>query len=120
VPRDTQAFGPAIVKLKNEGILPNDLAVQLFAFNSAINVPSKHFGAYLPTPWLNERTFSVIETTEAIVVMRKLSIQLFTILKNRGISLAYEWPEFKEDWLSWYQKRNLPQSDEDSEDEDSQ
>ncbi|MFC1910828.1 hypothetical protein ACFLXC_06080 [Chloroflexota bacterium] len=104
-----RAFGPAVVTLKNNGVLSGELANQLFMFNSTINIPAKHFGAYEPTRWLDERTFSVIETTHAIVLMRKLSIQLFTLLNNNGVPLPYGWPEFKEEWLTWYQEYK-PQS----------
>jgi hypothetical protein len=34
------------------------------------------------------------------MVMRKLSIELFKILTERGISLPQSWPEFDDDWLS--------------------
>jgi hypothetical protein len=50
-------FGKAVFQLRKQGILSNELATKLFAFNSTINIPSKHFGAYMRTTWLDERTF---------------------------------------------------------------
>jgi hypothetical protein len=94
-------FGRLVGPLKRSGILSSELADQLWKFNAAINIPSKHFDAYIPTHWLNERTFSVFETSCALVMMRKLSMQLFAILKANGVVLPYGWPEFKDEWLSW-------------------
>lgn len=102
----SRAFGPAVVQLKKQGILSTELADHLWRFNDVINVPAKHFGAYTPTHWLDERTFSAIETVCAIVIMRKLSIQLFTILKANGVSLPYGWPEYKDEWLSQFHEFN--------------
>jgi len=101
-----RAFGPAVLQLKKQKILSAELADQLWRFNEVINVPAKHFGAYAPTNWLDERTFSVTETVYAIVIMRKLSMQLFTLLKDNGVSLPHEWPEFRDEWLSWFRKFN--------------
>lgn len=102
----SQPFGRLIDPLKASGILSAELADQLLKFNTAVNVPSKHFGAYIPTHWLNERTFSVMETTCAFVLMRKLSIQLFALLKANSVVLPHRWPEFKDEWLSWSHKIN--------------
>lgn len=63
-------------------------------------------GTYAPTRWLDERTFSVIETVYAIVIMRKLSIQLFALLKTNGVLLPHGWPEFKDEWLSSFHEFN--------------
>lgn len=95
----SRPFGRLVGPLKASGILSSELADQLWKFNAAINVPSKHFDAYIPTHWLNERTFSVFETSCALVMMRKLSMQLFAILKANGMVLPYGWPEFKDEWL---------------------
>ena len=97
----SKTFGPLVARLNKAGILPADLAAQLWKFNEAINVPSKHFGAYAPTRRLRERTFSVMETAWALVIMRKLSMQLFELLKTRGRPLPKQWPAFKEEWLTW-------------------
>lgn len=105
LPRDdrriSKTFGPLVARLKEKGILLAELAGQLWKFNDAINVPSKHFGAYMPTRRLRERTFSVIETALSLVLMRKLSIQLFDLLKTRGRPLPKQWPAFKEEWLTY-------------------
>lgn len=97
-----RAFGPAVSQLKKQKILSTELVDYLYRFNDVINVPAKHFGAYAPTNWLDERTFSVIETVYAILIMRKLSMQLFTLLKINGVALPREWPEFRDEWLSWF------------------
>ena len=94
-------FGRLVDPLKRSDILSSELANQLWRFNAAINIPSKHFDAYIPTHWLDERTFSVFETSCAFVMMRKLSMQLFAILKVNGMALPYGWSEFKDEWLSW-------------------
>ncbi len=102
----SKAFGPLIAKLKKRGILSADLASSLWKFNDAVNVPSKHFSAYAPTRWLDERTFSPMETVSAIISMRNLSIQLFELLKANGVSLPHEWPEFREEWLTCFREFN--------------
>lgn len=99
-----RAFGPVVEQLKKTGILSAELADHLRKFNAVINVPAKHFGAYAPTRWLDERTFSMIETVYAIVIMRKLSMQLFALLKANGVSLPHGWPAFKDEWLSWFRE----------------
>jgi len=99
-------FGRLVDPLKRSGILSSELANHLWRFNAAINIPSKHFDAYIPTHWLDERTFSVFETSCAFVMMRKLSMQLFAILKVNGVALPYGWPEFKDEWLSWSRRIN--------------
>ncbi|MBA7655843.1 hypothetical protein ES703_63752 [subsurface metagenome] len=102
----SRTFGPLVAQLKNTGILSAELADHLWKFNAVINVPAKHFGAYAPTRWLDERTFSVIETVYAIVIMRKLSMQLFALLEANVVSLPHGWPEFKDEWLSWFREFN--------------
>jgi len=102
----SKPFGRLVRPLKASGILSAELADQLWKFNAIINVPSKHFGTYVPTHWLDERTFSVFETACALVLMRKLSMKLFEILKVNGVILPHGWPEFKDEWLSWYPKIN--------------
>ncbi len=95
-----RAFGPAVIKLEKQKILSAALARQLLRFNEVINVPAKHFGAYMPTNWLDERTFNPGETVLAILIMRRLSMQLFKLLKANGVSMAHEWPEFRDEWFS--------------------
>lgn len=97
----TRPFGGLVRQLRDSGVLPDELALSLFKFNEAVNVPSKHFGAYTPTDWLDERTFSIEEASLSFMMMRKMSIELFRLLKARGISLAFDWPPFNEEWLEW-------------------
>ena len=99
-------FGRLIGPLKASGILSAELADHLWKFNAAVNIPSKHFGAYIPTHWTDERTFSVFEAACALVMMRKLSIQLFDILAAKGVILPHGWPSFKEEWLFWSRSFN--------------
>jgi len=91
-------FGPLVKGLEKEGVLPFPLAKQLLAFNSLANVPAKHITAS-PTVYELNKTFSVLDAATAFVVMRKLSIQLFEILRQRGITLPKRWIEFSNDWL---------------------
>jgi hypothetical protein len=102
-------FGGLICPLKESGILTQVLADQLWKFNQVVNVSSKHFNAYIPTIRLDERTFSIYETACALVIMRKLSIELFGILKTKGIISPQEWPNFKDEWLSWNLKKPSPE-----------
>jgi len=99
-------FGRLVKRLKSAGVLSDELADQLWRFNESINVSSKHFDAYMPTNWLDERTFSVKETTYAFLLMRKLSIQVFALLKASGVALPQSWPDFKTEWLTWSRKIN--------------
>lgn len=94
-------FGRLVGPLKNAGVLSDELADQLWRFNEAINVSSKHFNAYMPTDWLDERTFTVKEAACAFLLMRKLSIRLFALLQANGVILPHGWPDFKTEWLSW-------------------
>ena len=99
-------FGRLVKPLKRASILSAELADQLWKFNEAVNVSSKHFDAYMPTRWLDERTFSVMEAAYAFLLMRRLSIELFTLLKANGVILPYGWPDFKNEWLSWSREIN--------------
>lgn len=99
-------FGRLVGPLKKAGVLSEELADQLWRFNEAVNVSSKHFGAYMPTRWPDERTFSVKEATCAFLLMRRFSIQLFGLLKTNGVVLPQGWPDFKNEWLSWSREIN--------------
>jgi hypothetical protein len=92
-------FGRLVVWLRARGSIPEELANQLQAYNKVVNVPSKHFDAFPPPPGLNERTFSVVEAAYSFVMMRKLSMQLFPLLKTRGVIGEVEWPPFNDRWL---------------------
>ena len=94
-------FGGLVYELFREGILEKELAEQLLAFNKLFNIPAKHMTAYYrPRSRLDERTFSCLDAALGLMVMRKLSIELFKILTERGISLPQSWPDFDDDWLS--------------------
>ena len=105
-------FGGLVGPLKNAGILSDELADQLWRFNEAINVSSKHFNAYMPTDWLDERTFTVREAACALLLMRTLSIRLFALLQANGVVMPRGWPDFKTEWLSWSREIDRdPESD---------
>jgi hypothetical protein len=95
-------FGPLVYKLWKDGRITKELAGQLLKFNEVVNVPSKHQTVqdFLGLS-LEERSFSVLDAALSFVMMRKLSMQLFAILKQNGVTLPGEWKEFKEEWLSW-------------------
>ncbi len=99
-------FGGLVGQLQTSGVLSTELADQLWRFNAAFNVPSKHFSAYIRTRWLDERTFSVTETAYAFMLMRTLSIKLFVLLKANGVILPHDWPDFKNEWVSWSREIN--------------
>jgi len=97
-------FGTVLTQLEHSGILQAGIVHQLRRFNRAVNVASKHFDAYMPTRDLGQRTFSVSESSSAVVLMRQISIKLFAILGSNGVSLPQGWPPFKDEWLSWSKK----------------
>ena len=99
-------FGRLVSPLKRTRVLSTELADQLWRFNAAVNVSSKHFDAYMPTRWLHERTFSVTEAAYAFLLMRRLSIKVFALLKANGVILLHDWPDFKNEWLSWSRQIN--------------
>jgi hypothetical protein len=56
-----------------------------------VNVPSKHFNArFLPSA-LDERNFSVPEAAYALMMMRKLSMPFFALLKENGVEMKADW-----------------------------
>lgn len=94
-------FGGLVYGLLEERILTKELADQLLAFNRLINVPAKHMTAFFqPHSRLDERTFSCLDASLAFMAMRKLSIDLFKILDESGISLPQHWKEFDDNWFS--------------------
>jgi hypothetical protein len=98
-------FGRLVVELTKARVLPNDLAVQLGRFNRVANVPAKHFGASpRQSRRLDERRFSMMDATLSFVIMRRLSIRLFEMIRNRGVSLPTGWKNFDEKWLTWDRK----------------
>jgi hypothetical protein len=103
-------FGGLVHELLKGKILSEELAKHLLRFNSLFNVPAKHMTAYFqPHSRIDERTFSCLDASFAFMIMRKLSIELFTILEKRGVCLPHGWKEFDDNWLSliWSSKRQV-------------
>lgn len=102
-------FGNLAVQLYKAGTLPRPSADQLARFSKAVNISStKRFTALLAaTSNPAVKTFSVVEAALAFVMMRKLSIQLFVVLKAKGVNLLQGWKEFREEWLSWDRARPI-------------
>jgi hypothetical protein len=95
-----QPLGKRLIEeLEKAGALPSGLAEHLLTFSFVINVPAKHISAKRVNAELDKRTFSVLEAALAFVIMRKLSIQLFDILRENGVVLPQGWKDFNEDWL---------------------
>jgi hypothetical protein len=92
----TTPFGALASSLYRTGVIAQTLADRLYRFNKVVNVASGH------SP--NERRFSVSDAALAFVMMRKLSIQLFTALKARGVNLPTRWKDLDETWLTWDRK----------------
>jgi hypothetical protein len=84
----SRPFGMLVKELRNQKVLSDDLADKMWRFNKYINIPSKHFNArFRSRSRLDERTFSIYEAALAFVMMWKLSIQLFRLLKERGVNI---------------------------------
>lgn len=82
--------------------LPSDLAHDLLEFNSVADIPAKHSSANTSLPSrLDVRSFTLEEITLLLMVMRRLSISLFAILKNQGINLREGWKAYDPDWAKW-------------------
>jgi hypothetical protein len=94
-------FGPLVLALHKQGVLSEELATRLLAFNKTVNAPSKHFNAHFLPSALDERTFSVPEAAYAFMMMRKLSIPLFALLEEKGIEMKADWPPFDPGWQDW-------------------
>jgi hypothetical protein len=99
-------FGNLAAQLYKAGTLPRPSADQLARFNKVVNASSKWFTAR-PVAKSNPavKAFSTLEAALAFVMMRKLSIQLFGVLKAKGVSLPQGWKDFREEWLSWERAR---------------
>lgn len=99
--KPSKPFGGLVFMLNQQGIIPNKLSLDLMNFNKIVNVPSKHFTAnFRNRSSVEERTFSCFDAALALIMMRKLSMQLFDILISKGICLPYGWKQFDERWLS--------------------
>jgi hypothetical protein len=95
-----QPLGKRLIEeLEKAGVLPLGLAEQLLTFTFVINVPAKHIAAKSVNAELDKRTFGVLDAALAFVIMRKLSIQLFDILRDNGVVLPQGWKDFDENWL---------------------
>lgn len=95
-------FGPLVYKLQADGIITQQLKDQLLDFNNTVYIPAKHFIARENLPRkINKRTFAVEDGTLAFMMARKLSMELFSIIKSRGTPLPEDWKPFNEEWLSW-------------------
>jgi len=92
-------FGKLVEALHKQGVLSDELARQLGAYNRVVNVSSKNFDAFPMTERLDQSTFSVNDAANVFVMMRKLAIPLFILLKKKGV-LEAEWPPFDERWLT--------------------
>lgn len=104
---DSKTFGRIVSRLEKEEILSSELASQLSKFNETVNVPAKHFNAfYVPHSRLDKRTFSIADAALDFIMMRKLSMRLFELVKFEGVDLSPHWKEFREEWLSW--NREMP------------
>ena len=100
-----QPMGRLVIELNRNDVIPDELAEQLSAFNKVVFVPAKHFvnRENLPRS-IDKRTFGVLDGTLTFVMMRKLSIQLFEIMRGHGIILPEGWKDFDDRWLSWNEK----------------
>ena len=93
-------FGKLVDTLKQEEVIPLQLADQLMKFNKAVYVPAHHPSSlYTPKSLTDERTFSIHDAALAFVMMRKLSMQLFQLLESKGINLPHKWKNFGNEWL---------------------
>ena len=101
-PPMTSPIGVLVHRLLKENVLSHHLSQSLLGFNRAVVVPAKHLAAqYALTSRLDERTFKAYDAAFAFVMMRKLSMELFTLLKARGKRLPHHWKEFRDEWLVW-------------------
>jgi hypothetical protein len=103
VPRSlsSKPFGVLVRGLEKSEALPSKLAEQLSAFNSIANVPAKHMKAALLNSELDKRTFSVIDASLSLIIMRKLSMQMFQLLQAQRVVIPAMWKVLNEDWLTW-------------------
>jgi hypothetical protein len=94
-------LGAMAVVCFEQGIIQRSLFDKLSRFNKAVSIPTKHM-AEIPRieTRIDKRTFSYLEAGIAFMVMRQLSIALFTLLRARGVRLPEDWKEFKEEWVS--------------------
>ncbi len=98
----------AQTKLLKDRALPSNLVNELLEFNRLAAVPAKHPSAnsFLPSR-LDVRSFTLREITLLLMVMRRLSIAIFALLKQQGINFQEEWKEYKPEWTKWNQITEL-------------
>jgi hypothetical protein len=97
----SKPFGGLVKLLFQEGVLPEKLVNNLFRFNEVANIPAKHFiASHYSRSLIDERTFSVFDAALDFVMMRNLSIQLFSLLLSKRVALPHLWKEFDNEWLS--------------------
>ena len=58
-------------------------------------------GDHLLPKRLNIRTFPTYDTLLCLFIMRRLSIELFSLLSKRGMLLTQKWKPYSSEWLSW-------------------
>jgi hypothetical protein len=93
-------FGRLVKALSEDGAIPNELAANLWTFNKAVNISSKHFDSFPMPERLDEHTFSIGDTAYAFLMMRKLAIPLFGLLQKKGV-LNATWPPLDKKLLKW-------------------
>ena len=102
-------FGELLVELKNAEVLPLKLFGELMKFNKTVYVPAHHPSVlFTPNSEIGRPTFSVLEAALSFFMMRKLSIPLFDLLKDRGVRLNC-WKDFDKKWSTWGRKIRGPQ-----------
>jgi hypothetical protein len=94
-------FGQLVAALEKRGSLSKELASNLWAFNKTVNISSKHFDSFPMPEGLDEHTFSVRDAACAFVMMRKLAIPLFELLRQKGV-LDAAWPSFDKRLIYWF------------------
>lgn len=93
------SLGVVVKGLRNQGILLPELAQALFDFNK-IYTHAKHLDDPLVLPSsMDERSFSFRDGALAFLIMRKLSMQVFRLLKRKGATIPEDWREFDDRWL---------------------
>lgn len=95
-------FGPLVKLLEEAQIVETELADQLMIFNRVVYIPAKHHTVqdFLGLS-LDERSFSVQDASFALVLARKLSVQLFDLLRSHGEPIPADWKPFSSAWLTW-------------------
>lgn len=104
----TEPFGRLVRSLERTRALPRDLGQRLSRFNAVFNIPSKHPQTAIGARRTDERMFSVLDAAYSLIVMRRLSIELFDLMRLKGVVLPYAWPPFDEGWLDYSPSADEP------------